>query len=200
MSPLPPHSVRRISASKINPDCVVEKKLMLKLSKLSRPCKQASISVQRNTDILCPVCSLWSRNDRKTKCVPKCRNISSQWSNPVFQRRKHTFGSIREETVRNSREPCGDSATSREITFRRREGVQPPEKNPWNFCEELEGYPDSCNSNRLDYSSLMTSFPALHLQPCSLQTWSSGAEQAGGSRVIAPPTTDLPQIYALSCT
>ena len=44
-------------------------------------------------------------------------------------------------------------------------------KNPWNFCEKLEGNPDSCNSYKLDYSSLVTSSPAL-LQPCSLQTWS----------------------------
>lgn len=75
--------------------------------------------------------------------------------------------------------------------FQGEEEVQPPGgKNPWNFCEELEGYPDSCNSNKLDRGSQMTSLPAL-LQPCSLQTWSGGAEQAEGSGVIAPPVTDL---------
>lgn len=97
---------------------------------------------------------------------------------------------FRKYSWRNSQtELGGDSATSREITCRgRRVYNHKKKKNPWNFCEELEGYPDSCNSNKLDYSSLMTSFPAL-FQPCSLQTWSSGAEEEEGSRVIAPPAT-----------
>lgn len=47
------------------------------------------MSAQRNTAIICPVCSLWSkRNDRKTrrvpKCKPKCRNIHHSGQIPFF--------------------------------------------------------------------------------------------------------------------
>lgn len=55
-------------------------------------------------------------------------------------------------------------------------GRQRP-KNPWNFCEELEGYPDSCNSNKLDSGSLMTSSPLCSF-PAS-QFCRSGEQQSG---------------------
>lgn len=142
------------------------------------------------------------RRQEDETCAEMCTKIqkySSQWSNPVFQRWKHTFGSIREERAKQS--PAETERQAGRLLSGGGGGgggTTTEKKNPWNFCEELEGYPDSCNSNRLDYSSLMTSFPALLLQSCSLQTWSGAAEQAGGSRVIAPPNTAVPQIYALS--
>lgn len=88
---------------------------------------------------------------------------------------------------RNSQpQPGGDSATSRETTFRRRRrghNHRERKKNPWNFCEELEGYPDSCNSNKLDW--LSDDFPpcapaASQLTDLELRSW-AGRWQQGHS-------------------
>ncbi len=102
-------------------------------------------------------------NDRKTKCVPKCRNTHHSGQIPFSSGRNTLWGSIRGETVKQS---PAEAARQAGRLLSGGGGGTTTKKNPRNFCEELEGYPDSCNSNKLDYSSQMTSFPAL-FQPCS---------------------------------
>lgn len=97
---------------------------------------------------------------------------------PFSSGRNTLFGSIRREIVTQR---SVETARQARITFMRR-GVQAPKKIPgisaagrisW-FTQQQK---KKKRKEKLDYSFLMTSFPAL-LQPHSLETCSSGAERS----------------------
>ena len=110
------------------------------------------------------------------------QGYASQRSNPVFQRPKHTLGSLRGETV--NRSPAETARQAGRLLSGGGGGTTTErKKNPWNFCEELEGYPDSCNSNKLDW--LSDDFPpcapaASQLTDLELRSW-AGRWQRGHS-------------------
>lgn len=184
MNPVPLHSARKISATGTNRD-LVSGKFILKVFSLKEeegevfPIIRLQILVQRGANKLCPICpSRCGADHREAKWLPKCKNTHHKWSNPVFQRPKHTFGSIRREIVTQR---SVETARQARITFMRR-GVQAPKKIPgisaagrisW-FTQQQK---KKKRKEKLDYSFLMTSFPAL-LQPHSLETCSSGAERS----------------------
>lgn len=148
MNPVPLHSARKISATGTNRD-LVSGRFILKVFSLKEeeeevfPIIRLQILVQRGANKLCPICpSRCGADHREAKWLPKCKNTHHKWSNPVFQRPKHTFGSIRREIVTQR---SVETARQARITFMRR-GVQAPKKS-LEFLQ-LEGYPGSRNSKK----------------------------------------------------
>lgn len=138
MNPVPLHSARKISATGTNRD-LVSGKFILKVFSLKEEEEEGEVFpiirlqnlVQRGANKLCPISpSRCGADHREAKWLPKCKITHHKWSNPVFQRPKHTFWSIRREIVTQR---SVETARQARITFMRR-GVQAPKKNPWNFC------------------------------------------------------------------
>lgn len=159
-------------------------------------------SVERNVDGDCVQCAVsWTRSERpgRRSLCPNGRRVPRTVFQMPFPSGRNTlllllfFFSFevfveRQESNRAPTETArqaGRLLPGREEGGRReREGgaggvttsTQKKKKNPWNFCEELEGYPESCNSNKLDSGAPMTSSPAPRCaalrssEPCGAHT------------------------------
>lgn len=118
------------------------------------------------------------KNDWKTDCVLKMQNYIYHSVQIPFPSGCNT---VSEVFVEKQSKRVRRRQPEKDFCLLAEGGGGKHQKNPWNLCEELEGYTHSCYSNKLDHSFLTTSFPAL-FQPRSLQTYTGGAGEAEGQQ------------------
>lgn len=136
MNQLPPHSARSDRRPQDQSGLCMRKKFILKL--FPHEVVPVSRLQQRSR-----APRSWA-NDRTTECVPKCRKIHHSGQIPFSSDRDTLLEVFMEKQSNTARRRQRDKQGDH---FQGRRGYEHRKKNPWNFCEELEGYPDSCNSN-----------------------------------------------------